>query len=60
MQITVNRDDKNICLTDVEIEMVRDLVNSVLWGDAGNKVTSALRINRELDRALEHKETQFE
>ena len=60
METTINRDDKNICLTDVEIEMVRDAVNSLLWGAAGNKVTSAFRICRELDRALEHKETQFE
>ena len=59
MQITVNRDDKNICLTDVEIEMVREAVDSVLWVAAG-KSDSALRINRELDRALEHKDTQFE
>ena len=59
MEATINRDDKNICLTDVEIEMVREAVDSVLWGAAG-KSDSALRIHRELDRALEHKETQFE
>jgi hypothetical protein len=59
MEVTINRDDKNVCLTDVEIEMVREAVDSVLWGAAG-KSDSALRINRELDRALEHKETQFE
>jgi hypothetical protein len=59
MEATINRDYKNVCLTDVEIEMVREAVDSVLWGAAG-KSDSALRINRELNRALEHKDTQFE
>ena len=59
MEATINRDDKNICLTDVEIDMVREAIDSVIWTVAG-KANSAVRINRELDRALEHKETQFE
>ena len=59
MEATINRDDKNICLTDVEIDMVREAIDSVIWTVAG-KSNSAVRINRELDRALEHKETQFE
>jgi hypothetical protein len=57
----------NIALTDEEIRMVGEALDAVWWSDTlddasrGTTDTArAMRIQRKLQRALEHTETEFE
>lgn len=57
----------NISLTDEEIRMVREALDAVWWRDTpedasrGTTDTArAVRIQRKLQRALEHTSTEYE
>ena len=57
----------NVALTDIEILMLIEAVESVWWSDrlrrdrSGNtEAAKAIRIERKLKRALAHTNTEFE
>lgn len=54
----IDRKEKNMALTDVELEVVLTALKSVSFvGPLGD---SAIRIEREARRAMEHPATHFE
>jgi hypothetical protein len=54
----IDREEKNVALTDVELEVVLTALDSVQFiGPLGD---SAIRAEREIKRAREHPATHFE
>lgn len=54
----INREEKNVALTDVELDVVLKALDSVYF--EGQFSDSAIRIQREVRRAMEHPATHFE
>ena len=56
----------NISLTDVEIKMISDALGAVWWEQnpadkpGQSEAHRVIRIQRKLERAIEHADTQYE